>query len=144
MKRSVLYLSITLVSLILFACGAAPENETERTGPAEAASDSAPDPSGTWTGEGGPSERERNAVILNLTWDGSKLSGTINPGQQPIELTNTSFDPQTGDVKMEADVEARGGLMVHYKIEGKVQGNRMTGNWSHNQGREGDFVVTRS
>ena len=36
--------------------------------------------SGTWTGDWGPSERDRNQATVELKWDGKALTGTVNPG----------------------------------------------------------------
>ena len=44
---------------------------------------------------------------------------------------------------MEADVRSRGGVIVHFVIDGKVDKNTMTGTWNHDS-RKGDFKLTRS
>ena len=97
--------------------------------------------SGTWTGDWGPSARDRNDVTVELKWDDGKLSGVVNPGPNAVELMNASFDADTGMVKMEAEAPGRGGT-YHYMIEGKVEGNTMTGSWNHDN-RTGDFTITK-
>lgn len=97
--------------------------------------------SGRWTGDWGPSTFDRNQVVVELSWDGSVLTGTVNPGPNAVPLKETSYDPPTGAVRMEADAESFRGV-VHYVIEGTVEGNRMTGTWGHDN-RTGDFTITR-
>ncbi len=106
--------------------------------------DAADDPvSGTWTGDWGPSAMDRNQVTVELKWDGKTLTGTVNPGPNAVELKNTTFDPQSGAIHMEADATSRRGSQLHYMIDGKVEGGTMTGTWSHDN-RKGDFKITRN
>jgi len=98
--------------------------------------------SGTWTGDWGPTPTHRNAVTVELKWDGKILAGTVNPGPDAVELKNATFDPQSGAVHMEADAKSRRGSEVHYMIDGKVEGDTMTGTWDHGN-RKGDFKITR-
>jgi hypothetical protein len=106
-------------------------------------SSAADDPvSGTWKGDWGPSASDRNQVTVELKWDGKNLTGTVNPGPNAVELKNTKFDPKTGAIHMEADAKNRRGNEIHYMIDGKVEGNAMTGTWSHDN-RKGDFKITK-
>ena len=98
--------------------------------------------SGTWTGDWGPSARDRNEVTVELKWDDGKLTGVVNPGPNAVELMSASFDPETGVVKMEAEAPGRRGGTLHYMIEGKLEGNTMTGTWNHDD-RNGDFKITK-
>ena len=98
--------------------------------------------SGTWAGDWGPSAADRNGVTVDLKWDGKALTGTVNPGQNAIELKKCTFDSATGAVHMEADAKNRRGVEVHYMIDGKVEGKTMTGSWNHDN-RKGDFKITR-
>jgi len=108
-----------------------------------AAAAAAPDPlSGTWTGDWGPTETHRNPVTVELKWDGKALTGTVNPGANAVALKNCTFDAKTGAVHMEADTKGRRGNDIHYVIDGKVEGNTMTGSWNHDN-RKGDFKITR-
>ena len=42
--------------------------------------------SGTWVGDWGPSAADRNQVTVELKWDGTALSGTVNPGPNAVPL----------------------------------------------------------
>ena len=99
--------------------------------------------SGTWKGDWGPSADDRNQVTVELKWDGTTLSGTVNPGENAVALEKCTFDPKTGKVHMEADTKNRRGNPIHYVIDGTVQGGTMTGRWDHDN-RKGDFKITKS
>jgi hypothetical protein len=98
--------------------------------------------SGTWTGDWGPSASDRNQVTVELKWDGKALTGTVNPGPSAVALQKATFDPKTSDVHFEADAKGRRGNDVHYVIDGKVEQDKMSGSWSHDN-RKGDFSITR-
>jgi len=97
---------------------------------------------GTWTGDWGPSPSHRNQASVELKWDGKTLTGAVNPGPNAVEIKNATFDPGNGTIHMEADAASRRGGQVHYTIDGKVEGNTMTGTWSHDN-RKGDFKITK-
>lgn len=145
MKSKSLFTLLMAVCLILFACSSEPEPAPVEPAPAPAAApDATADPlSGTWTGEWGPNANDRNMVTLELKWDGTALTGTVNPGPEGVALTKASYAADTSTVMMEADAPARGGATVHYTIEGKVEGTMMSGSWSHDD-KKGDFKITKS
>src|SRR5262245_29228485 len=87
--------------------------------------------SGTWTGDWGPSARDRNDVTVEFKWDGKVLSGTVNPGPQAVALKNSTFNPQTGAVHLEADATSPSGRSIHYVIDGKLSNREMAGSWNH-------------
>lgn len=98
--------------------------------------------SGTWTGDWGPSASDRNQVTVELKWDGKVLTGTVNPGPNAVALQKCTFDEKTGAIHMEADAKNRRGNDIHYVIDGKVEGNTMSGTWGHDN-RKGDFKITK-
>jgi hypothetical protein len=108
-----------------------------------AAQPKAADPiSGSWTGDWGPSAADRNQVTVVLKWDGKALTGSVNPGPNAIELQKCTFDAKAGAVHMEADAKSRRGADIHYVIDGKVEGDTMSGSWNHDN-RKGDFKISR-
>jgi len=114
----------------------------------------APDPlSGIWTGEWGPSPKDRNLVTVELKWDGKTVTGAVegkgnvagpnSPVRNyTISFTKTSFDPKTGVVRLEADAWARG-YPVHYVINGTLQSDLMTGTWKHGD-KKGNFRLSKN
>jgi hypothetical protein len=136
------WLALSIALLLITSCSSAPEPDPPAAAPAESAIASGDTLTGTWSGDWGPSENDRNDVTLELKWDGTNLSGTVNPGPNAVELSKAAYDPNTGVVMMEADAQGRGGATVHYVIEGKLEGNMITGTWNHDQ-RAGDFKITK-
>jgi predicted small lipoprotein YifL len=101
-----------------------------------------PDPSGTWSGEWGPSPDRQTEVTVELKWDGTTLKGTINPGYNAIELAKASFDPKTGAIRMELDGPNSKREIVRYVIEGKVEGSTMSGTFDR-AGETGTFKIEK-
>jgi hypothetical protein len=98
--------------------------------------------SGTWTGDWGPTPTHRNQVSVELKWDGKNLTGTVNPGPNAVEIKKATFDSQTNAIHFEADAASRRGGTFHYTIDGKVEGNNMSGSWGHDNSK-GDFKLTK-
>ena len=97
---------------------------------------------GTWVGDWGPSEWDRNQVTVELKWDGKNLTGTVNPGPNAVELKKATFDAKISAIHFEADATDRRGNQIHYGIDGKLEKGTMTGSWSHDN-RKGDFKITK-
>jgi hypothetical protein len=103
---------------------------------------------GTWSGDWGTSKDSRRRVLLELNWDGTAITGTINPGPNAVPLKTASLDPANWTVSFEADGEDRSGNTVHYLIEGRLQNlgsyyRVITGTWSEGTSK-GDFKITRN
>ncbi|HEX4996668.1 MAG TPA: hypothetical protein VFY29_00475 [Terriglobia bacterium] len=138
------FLSVVLLAslLIIPACAAEESSNTPEPA-APAATDKAPtSAAGMWSGDWGPSESHRNDVTLELKMDGDHLMGTVNPGEHAVALTTASYEADSGMIKMEADAKGHSGDMVHYTIEGKVEGDSMMGTWMHGD-QKGDFKLTK-
>lgn len=119
---------------LLFVCGflaACAPKESPSNGP----------PSGRWSGDYGPDADRRDPVTLDLRWDKTTLRGTVHAGPRSLDVSQALFKPETGAITIQFDAEANG-RTVHYVVDGKVEGNRMSGTWSHD-GTQGDFHVTR-
>lgn len=97
---------------------------------------------GRWEGEWGPSAERQTQVIVELKWDGTTLTGTVNPGGRAAELGKSSFNPKTNAISMELDVNDVRGEPDHYSIQGKVEGKEMTGSWTRTSGA-GTFKITK-
>ena len=136
-----LCISLAMVALLVSACASEPEPAPAAEPEMAAEPVASADPlSGTWTGDWGPSATDRNAVTVELEWDGSTLSGTVNPGPDGVPLSVASFDPATNQVRMEADVESARGPF-HYMIDGTLEGSTISGSWGHDD-VSGDFAIT--
>ena len=114
----------------------------------------APDPlSGIWTGDWGPTPKDRNNVLVELKWDGKTVTGAVKgegnvagPGtavrSYEIPFKKGSFDPQTGKVRLEATAYFQG-HPVNYVINGTLQNNVMTGDWKHGS-KKGNLNLRRN
>lgn len=121
---------MVILTAVLSACKS-PANSTEA------------DPlTGRWEGEWGPSPERQTQVIVELKWDGTTLTGTVNPGGRAAQLGKSTFNPKTKAISMELDVNDVRGEPDHYSIEGKVEGKEMTGTWTRKQG-SGTFKITK-
>src|SRR2546425_408702 len=94
---------------------------------------------GTWKGDWGPSPTDRNAVIVELKWNGKTLTGTVSPGPEVITIDKASFDPKT--MKIHLEVTKTSPNFV-YVVDGVVEKDKMTGSWRR-PNRKGDFQLTR-
>ncbi len=99
------------------------------------------DVTGKWSGDYGPDADHRDPVTLELRRENDHLFGNISAGPRLIPVRAT-FKPDTREIVMEFDAQGNGGRTVHYKIDGKVDGNTMSGSWIHDDQR-GDFRLTR-
>jgi predicted DNA-binding transcriptional regulator len=94
---------------------------------------------GTWKGDWGPSPTDRNAVIVDLKWNGKTLMGTVNPSPEAIAIDKASFDPAVMKIHMELTKTSPNFV---YVVDGTVENNKLTGTWNR-PGRKGDFQLTR-
>ena len=141
--RQILFLCIVFSLVALSAC-------SSEDAPVAGAGDSAanaPVPeaalTGTWVGDWGPTPERRNPVTVAINWDGTNLSGTVNPGPEAVSITKGSYAPDTGSVTKEASANTSGGKMIHYTIEGKLAEGAITGTWMDDD-KKGDFKITKS
>jgi hypothetical protein len=102
---------------------------------------------GTWYGDWGPTPTERNQIIIVMSWDGKKISGTINPGPDAIPLKVATLDSTKWTVRIEADTKDKSGNPVHIVADGKLENigsyNRtLAGTWNHGA-TKADFKIKR-
>ncbi|HEY2380496.1 MAG TPA: hypothetical protein VGK48_04870 [Terriglobia bacterium] len=116
------------IFMLLAACG-------PKAGPSTAP------PSGRWTGDYGPNAERRDPITLDLKWDNTTLRGTVQAGTRSLDVTQAVFKPEMSAINIQFDAQANG-RTVHYVVDGKIEGNKMAGTWSHD-GEQGDFQLTR-
>jgi len=102
---------------------------------------------GSWLGTWASNDVHGEYVLLILDWDGTKISGMINPGTDNIEIDRATLDPDGWIVRIEADAKDSAGKTVNYRIEGRIENlelpNRsIVGTWKHERG-SGAFEVSR-
>ena len=125
--------------MVLISCSAKPESAT----PEPADQPLAADPlSGQWVGRWGPSANRQTDVMLELKWDGTTLTGTVNPGRNALELSKATFDPNTQAITLELDAPNPDREIVRYVVKGKVEGTTMSGTFDRG-GETGIFELQR-
>jgi hypothetical protein len=122
---------------------------------------------GTWYGDFSMSAGQRNDLTVVMKWDGSEVSGMVNPGPANVPIKAARMDvklgtpgqrgqngqpgtpatPSTFLVHFEADAKNKAGGMDHFifdgKIENPVAGNRsIVGTWTCGS-TKGDFRLRR-
>ncbi len=100
---------------------------------------------GSWSGDWGPDEDDRTRLLLVFDWDGETITGTIDPGPDPVRIATASLDPSTWTLRFEAVDEDTD---VRYEVEGVLQNigsyNRViTGSWTQGE-VTGDFTLMRN
>jgi hypothetical protein len=103
--------------------------------------------SGSWVGDWGPSQTQRNRVVVVLEWTGEQIAGSINPGPNAIPIKIAEVDTSDWSIHIEADASDAEGQPASYVIDGKIDDlgtyNRsIAGTWNVGATR-GDFSITR-
>ena len=93
---------------------------------------------GTWSGDWGAAGTPRTRVTLVIGWEGSELSGVINPGPNAIPVRRIALDAGTWSVRLEAE-----SIVADGRIEdlGSYR-RRLTGTWTQGA-TTGEFRLTR-
>ena len=122
---------------------------------------------GTWYGDFGLSAAQRNDLTVVLKWDGTNVSGMVNPGPNVVQIKSARMDVQLGTpaqrgqngrggtpatpstflVHFEIDAKNKTGGMDHFVFDGRLEnpvaGNRsMVGTWTCGS-TKGDFRLRR-
>lgn len=123
--------------------------------------------SGTWYGDFGMSPGQRNDLTVIMKWDGTNVSGMVNPGPNAVQIKTARMDVKVGEagqrgqngqagtpptpsefmVHFEVDAKNKAGGMDHFVFDGHLEnpvaGNRsMTGTWTCGN-TKGDFRLRR-
>jgi len=103
---------------------------------------------GTWSGDWGTTKDNRTHVVLELNWDGTAITGNINPGPKAVPLKKAELNPETWGVHFEGDGKDASGAAVHYVIDGKLENigayaRVLSGTWTEGS-KKGDFKVVRN
>jgi hypothetical protein len=83
-------------------------------------------------------------VTVELKLEGTAVTGVVKTTNRPeVPLSKGTFDATARTVKLEAEARnQRSGANVKYTIEGKLEGNTLTGSWNHDN-TKGDFKLTK-
>jgi hypothetical protein len=97
---------------------------------------------GVWLGDWGTDQNNRNPVILEMSWDGKAITGSINPGPDAVHFTKAELDPSSWAVHLEAESSG-----TRYVIDGKIENlgslrRSIIGTWVQGT-QKGNFKITR-
>lgn len=103
---------------------------------------------GSWSGDWGTNQDDRHRLLLLLDWDGTAITGTINPGPNAVPIDTATLDPASWSLHIEAEGRDADGSALAYVIDGELQNlgsyNRvLTGSWTQG-GVTGDFTLMRN
>jgi hypothetical protein len=73
---------------------------------------------GSWSGYWGPTQAERNRILLVLDWQNNEITGTINPGPKAVEVAKADLDLSTWTLTIEADMPLESGVTERYVATG--------------------------
>ena len=105
---------------------------------------------GLWSGQWGPRDKPIR-LLLDLDWDGTSITGVINPGPNAATVRRVTFDysdPAAWLVKLEAEGKDPAGSPIPIRVDGRLENigayrRVFRGTWTQGN-QKGEFVVTRN
>ncbi len=102
---------------------------------------------GSWHGDRGANAGSRTDVTLIMDWDGTQLTGVVNPGFESMALQNAKLTPKGWTVHFEIEEKDKAGKAVRCMVDGKIDRlgsdqRTLTGTWVCG-GVKQDFTLTR-
>jgi hypothetical protein len=102
---------------------------------------------GSWHGERGLTTPNQAQVTLIMDWDGTVISGLVNPGYDQAALQNAKLNPKDWTVHFEVELKDQSGKPVRCLVDGKLDklgSDRRTlaGTWNCGTAKA-DFKLTR-
>ena len=101
---------------------------------------------GSWIGYWGPSESDRNRILLLLDWEDREVVGTINPGRNAVPVERAEIDYSTWTMTLEAHMPLEGGGTERWVATGRLSNlgswtnRRYSGTYTHGD-ETGRFAV---
>ena len=89
---------------------------------------------GSWHGDRGANAKARTDVTLIMDWDGTQVTGLVNPGFEHMALQNARLNPKDWTVHFEVDSRDAAGKTVRCMVDGKIDKlgsdtRTLTGTW---------------
>jgi hypothetical protein len=102
---------------------------------------------GSWHGDRGTGPKARTDVTVVMDWDGTQISGVVNPGFESMALQNARLVPKDWSVHFEVESKDRAGKVVRCLVDGKLDRlgsdqRTLAGTWVCG-GVKQDFKLTR-
>jgi hypothetical protein len=102
---------------------------------------------GSWHGDRGTTAKARSDITLIIDYDGTKLTGVVNPGFEAMELQNATLIPKGWLVHFELEAKDASGKPVRCVVDGKIDRlgsdqRTLNGTWVCGSVKQ-DFKLTR-
>ena len=102
---------------------------------------------GSWHGDRGTGPKNRTDVTLIMDWDGTQISGVVNPGFESMKLQNARLTPKDWSVHFELDSKDAAGKATRCTVDGKIDRlgsdqRTLAGTWVCGNVKQ-DFRLTR-
>jgi hypothetical protein len=102
---------------------------------------------GSWHGDRGATAKARTDVTLIMDYDGTQISGVVNPGFENLRLQNAKLVPQGWMVHFELEAKDAAGKPVHCNVDGTIDRlgsdqRTLAGTWVCGTAKE-TFKLTR-
>ena len=102
---------------------------------------------GSWHGDRGSNAKTRTDVTLIMDWDGTQVTGLVNPGFEHMALQNAKLNPKDWTVHFEVESKDAAGRTVRCMVDGKIDKlgsdtRTLTGTWTCGTVKQ-DFKLTR-
>lgn len=98
---------------------------------------------GTWRGEWGQPGAEGTLAVVVMSWDGTAISGRINPGRNTISFTSAALNPADWSVHIEAQTREGEIIVIDGVLADLGSYHRtLSGTWTSG-GVENQLVLTR-
>ena len=102
---------------------------------------------GSWHGDRGTTAKNRTVVTLVMDWDGTQLTGIVNPGFEGMTLQNAKLTPKGWIVHFELEQKDKAGKVERCMVDGKIDRlgsdqRTLTGTWVCGNVKQ-DFKLTR-
>ena len=75
---------------------------------------------GSWHGDRGGTGKARTDVTLIMDYDGTQITGVVNPGFENMQLQNAKLTPAGWTVHFELDAKDAAGKPTHCSVDGKI------------------------
>jgi len=102
---------------------------------------------GSWHGNRSASAARRADVTVIMDWDGTQLTGVVNPGFESMKLQNAKLNAADWTVHFEVDSKDAAGKMVRCMVDGKLDKlgsdqRTLAGTWNCGAAKQ-SFRLTR-
>ena len=102
---------------------------------------------GSWHGDRGTGAKNRTDITLIMDWDGTQITGVVNPGFESMKLQNAKLTPKDWSLHFEVDSKDASGTVARCLVDGKIdrlgsEQRTLTGTWVCGAIKQ-DFKLTR-